>query len=202
MFLKSPPPLILASTSVYRRELLGRLKIPFECRSPGVDEAALPGEAALALVARLARAKADAVASAHTDAVVVGGDQVAVLSRPGQPDIILGKPGTVENCIAQLLQCSGQTLQFVTAVAVVRQAESAATEFLDTTRVSYRTLERDTVERYVRQERPLDCAGGFKGEALGIALCDAIDSNDPTGLIGLPLIRLCAVLRHWGYPLP
>ena len=187
---------------MYRRELLGRLKIPFECRSPGVDETALPGESALALVARLAAAKAAAVAKTHPEACVIGSDQVAVLSIPGRAELILGKPNSVENCIAQLLQCSGRTLQFVTAVAVVRPADCAMAEFLDTTRVTYRTLERDTIERYVMQEQPLDCAGGFKGEALGITLCESIESGDPTGLIGLPLIRLSAVLRSAGFDLP
>jgi septum formation protein len=202
LFLKSPLALVLASTSVYRRELLARTKIPFECRSPGVDETPQAGETALALVARLARAKAGAVATQRPDAWVIGSDQVAVLREATDRDTILGKPGTVANCVDQLLRCSGRTLSFITGVAVARHGDSSLIEFIDTTRVSFRELDRATVERYVASESPLDCAGGFKSEGLGIALCESIDSADPTALIGLPLIRLCALLRTVGFELP
>lgn len=202
MFLKSPPPLILASTSGYRRALLERLKIPFECHAPGVDETPRGGESALALVARLARAKADAVASGRPDAWVIGSDQVAVLDTGEGADTILGKPGSAANCIDQLLRCSGRTLAFVTAVAVIRRAGSFLSEFIDTTRVSFRQLDRAAVERYVAREAPLDCAGGFKSEGLGITLCESIDTSDPTALIGLPLVRLAGVLRQSGFELP
>jgi septum formation protein len=202
LFLKSPPPLILGSTSVYRRELLTRLQIPFESASPGVDETPLPGEGARDLVVRLARLKAQAVAARHPEAWVIGSDQVAVLSDASQHDRILGKPGTAAKCIEQLQACSGRTLDFVTAVAVMHRREAALVEFVDTTRVTYRTLDAATIERYVERESPLDCAGGFKSEALGITLCESIDSSDPTALIGLPLIRLCAVLRDVGFNLP
>ncbi len=211
MFLKSPPPLLLASTSVYRRELLTRLKIPFEWRSPDIGETARPGESALALAARLAREKAQAVALRYPDACVIGSDQVAALqsSAPREPEAggvsaetLLGKPGTVANCIDQLQRCSGRTLSFVTAVAVVRHRDSVLSEFIDTTRVSFRSLDRLTIERYVARESPLDCAGGFKSEGLGITLCESIDGTDPTALIGLPLIRLCEVLRTAGFDLP
>jgi septum formation protein len=202
LFLKSPPSLILASTSVYRRELLARVQIPFDCVAPGADETPCPGERAHALVARLAQAKARAVAVRHPDAWVIGSDQVAVLPDAGQNDSILGKPGSIANCIEQLLKCSGRTLSFITAVAVVRHQDSSLFEFSDTTRVSFRQLDEATVERYVARESPLDCAGGFKSEGLGIALCESIDSADPTALIGLPLIRLCAVLRTVGFDLP
>ncbi len=117
--------------------------------------------------------------------------------------MILGKPGTAARCIEQLRDCSGQTLAFLTAVAVVRaRATSAAFEFVDTTRVTFRVLDRETIERYVARESPLDCAGGFKSEGLGISLCESIESVDPTALIGLPLIRLCGVLREVGFELP
>jgi len=202
LFLKSPPALILASTSVYRRDLLARVKIPFECQSPGVDETRRPGESALELVARLAQAKARAVALQRPDAWVIGSDQVAVLQDGTQPDSILGKPGSVANCIDQLLRCSGRTLSFVTAVAVVRHRDSSLFEFIVSTRVSFRALDKAAVEHYVARESPLDCAGGFKSEGLGITLCESIDSTDPTALIGLPLIRLCAVLRTVGFDLP
>jgi septum formation protein len=201
LFLKSPPRLILASTSVYRRELLSRLQIPFESHSPGVDEARGLDEAALPLVARLARAKAAAVAAQHPDAWVIGSDQVAVV-LDAQQELILGKPGSVANCISQLRHCSGRTLSFVTAVAVRRERDASLFEFIDTTRVSFRVLDQATIERYVARESPLDCAGGFKSEGLGITLCEAIDSADPTALIGLPLIRLCAVLRTAGFEVP
>ncbi len=199
MFLKSPPPLILASTSIYRRELLTRLQIPFESRAPGVEETPLAGESGAALVTRLARAKASAVAARHPDAWVIGSDQAAVLLGTA---LILGKPGSVAACIEQLSQCSGRTLSFFTAVALVRDRDSSAIEFVDTTQVDFRQLDRATIERYVERESPLDCAGGFKSESLGITLCDAIHSEDPTAIIGLPLIRLGAALRSVGFDLP
>jgi septum formation protein len=201
LFLKSEPELILASTSNYRRDLLARLRIPFECRAPGIDETARPGERGDSLVVRLAAAKARAVAVAHPDAWVIGSDQVAVL-EDGPENTILGKPGSVANCIEQLLTCAGRTLAFVTAVAVVRQRDSALTEFIDNTRVVFRPLDRATIERYVDRESPLDCAGGFKSEGLGITLCRSIESTDPTALIGLPLIRLGDMLRAVGFTLP
>jgi septum formation protein len=202
LFLKSPPPLILASTSRYRRELLERLKLPFSCVAPGVDEALLPHETGLALVARLARAKAWAVAAQHPQAWVIGSDQVAVRSDGAGKESILGKPGSAARCIQQLEECSGQTLMFITAVALLKHESGEPQEFIDTTRVRYRTLDRASIERYVEREQPLDCAGGFKSEALGITLCDSIDSADPTGLVGLPLIKLAALLRAVGFELP
>jgi septum formation protein len=202
LFLKSPPSLILASTSVYRRELLARLKMPFECRASGIDESPHVGEGALALVARLARAKAGAVAVGRPDACVIGSDQVAVLDEGERGETVLGKPGSAASCIDQLLRCSGRSLSFVTAVAVVRQADSFLSEFIDTTRVAFRDLDRAAIERYVAREAPLDCAGGFKSEGLGISLCESIDNTDPTALIGLPLVRLAAVLRTLGFEVP
>ena len=200
MFLKSPSCLILASTSIYRRQLLERTRIPFECVSPGVDEARLADEDALALVTRLARAKATAVAVQRPDAWIIGSDQVALLRGNAKFDI-LGKPGTPDRCIEQLQACSGRTLAFITAVAVVHP-DGAVCEFIDTTQVTFRTLDAVAIERYVARESPLDCAGGFKSEGLGITLCKSIDSADPTALIGLPLIRLCTVLRTAGFDLP
>jgi septum formation protein len=200
--LKSPPSLVLASTSAYRRGLLGRLNIPFDCRPPGSDETPRSGETARATVARLAQAKARAVAFHCPDAWVIGGDQLAVTLDDAQRETILGKPGSVANCIEQLHWCSGRTLAFFTAVAVIRHRDAALSEFIDTTRVVLRKFDRPTVERYVALESPLDCAGGFKSEGLGISLCESIDSVDPTALIGLPLIRLCEVLRSVGFDLP
>jgi septum formation protein len=202
LFLKSPPALILASTSTYRRQLLERLRVPFTCSPPGVDEGRRSGEQPLALVVRLARAKASAVALRHPDAWVVGSDQVAVRIDAAHGELILGKPGTEVLCIEQLRGCSGQTLSFLTAVAVVQHNGHFVHEFVDTTQVIFRTLDDAAIARYVTLEAPLDCAGGFKSEGLGITLCESIDSVDPSALIGLPLIRLSSVLRSVGFQLP
>jgi len=153
-------------------------------------------------VARLARAKAVAVALQHPDAWVVGSDQVAIRADASVGELILGKPGTEARCIEQLRGCSGQTLSFVTAVAVVRHAGRSAHEFIDTTRVIFRILDDGDIARYVAREAPLDCAGGFKSEGLGITLCESISGEDPSALIGLPLIQLSKVLRSVGYELP
>jgi septum formation protein len=127
---------------------------------------------------------------------------VAILTEGAQAPAILGKPGTRARCIEQLRSCSGRMVHFLTAVAVVRQVENSAFEFVDTTRVAFRVLDDATIERYVGRESPLDCAGGFRSEGLGISLCESIESVDPSALIGLPLIRLCAILRRIGYELP
>jgi septum formation protein len=189
----------LASTSRYRKELLGRLGLSFSCLAPGVDEAAHPGEAHLDLVARLARAKASAVSVQQPNAWVIGSDQIAALDG-GRTR--LGKPGTAARCQEQLGSCSGRTVEFLTAVAVMRAQDGALIEFTDTTRVLFRVLDQATIERYVAKEQPLDCAGGFKSEGLGISLCESIDSTDPSALIGLPLIRLSAALRTAGFEVP
>jgi septum formation protein len=180
---------------------LERLRTPFTCVAPGVDETRRSGERPLALVVRLALAKASAVALHHPDAWVIGSDQVAV--RTGADgELILGKPGTEGLCIEQLRGSSAQTLSFLTSVAVVQHSGNLLHEFVDTTRVVFRTLDDATIERYVSLETPLDCAGGFKSEGLGITLCESIDSVDPSALIGLPLIRLSSVLRSVGFELP
>lgn len=176
--------------------------MPFSCIAPGVDETRRAGERPHALAVRLARAKANAVALQHPDAWVVGSDQVAVRVETSLEESIFGKPGTEARCIEQLRRCSGRTLSFVTAVAVVRHGSHSAHEFTDTTQVVFRTLDDDTIARYVAREAPLDCAGGFKSEGLGITLCESIDSVDPSALIGLPLIQLCKVLRGVGFELP
>jgi septum formation protein len=203
LFLKSPPQLILASTSKYRRELLLRLGIPFSCAAPNIDESAQAGERASELVKRLARQKALAVAAAHPGAWIIGSDQVAVRVDDADGETILGKPGSAPACIEQLRGCSGRTVTFMTAVAVLPSGlEGNAIEFTDSTRVMFRVLDDATIERYVSREMPLDCAGGFKSEALGITLFESIVSVDPTALIGLPLIRLAAALRTGGFALP
>jgi septum formation protein len=187
------PRLILASTSRYRRELLERLRLPFEILSPEVDETPRAGERPAALAQRLALAKAHAVSALHPEAVVVGSDQVADLD--GEP---LGKPGTHERAVAQLQAMRGRSVVFQTAVAVVRGAGSHVGRALVPVTVRFRPLSDAEIEHYLRTERPYDCAGSAKAETLGIALLDAIESDDPTALIGLPLIRTCALLRAAG----
>ena len=191
------PRLVLASTSRYRRALLERLCVPFESVAPQVDETALHDEAPQALAARLARLKAEAVAAARPGAVVIGSDQVAVRGSEA-----LGKPGSFERCVEQLLQCSGREVEFLTAVFVLDAAGGRSEAFVDRTVVRFRSLARAEIERYVAADSPLDCAGGFKAESLGIALFDRIESADPTGLTGLPLIWLCGALRRAGIQVP
>jgi septum formation protein len=202
LFLQSPPELILASTSSYRRALLARVYASFACEAPGVDETRREHESALALVTRLALGKARAVAARHAEAWVIGSDQVAVLEGSDGKEQVLGKPGTAERCAETLRGCSGAAVAYCTGVAVVRASDGSAHEFVDTTRVKFRELDEATIARYIARESPLDCAGGFKSEGLGISLCEAIESEDPSALIGLPLIRLCSVLRGVGYQIP
>lgn len=187
------PPLILASTSRYRRELLERLRLPFEVVSPQVDETPRPGEAPVALATRLAAAKAAAVAALRPEAVVIGSDQVAELDG-----VAIGKPGTHERAVAQLTRMSGRSLVFQTAVAVVCVARGFERVELASVRVGVRPLQPAEIEHYLRLEQPYDCAGSAKSETLGIALLSAIDSDDPTALVGLPLIRTCELLREAG----
>jgi len=189
----SLPPLILASTSRYRRELLQRLRLPFEVVAPDVDETPLPGEAPAALAQRLALAKAQAVARLRPEAVVIGSDQVADLD--GLP---IGKPGTHARAVAQLQQMRGRRVVFQTAVAVVRADRGYAQGLLAAVAVQFRPLSDAEIQHYLHAEQPYDCAGSAKCETLGIALLDAIDSDDPTALVGLPLIRTCRLLREAG----
>jgi septum formation protein len=190
-------PLVLGSTSRYRRELLQRFGLPFEVLAPDVDETPQAGEAPAALARRLALAKARAVAAQRPEALVIGSDQVADLD--GEP---LGKPGTHERAVAQLRRMSGRTVSFQTALAVVCQASGFERVDLAEVRVVFRRLDDATIERYLRAEQPYDCAGSAKSEGLGIALLDHIDNDDPTALVGLPLIRTARLLREAGLVLP
>lgn len=185
--------LVLGSTSVYRRELLSRLRLPFSVEPPHVDETPLAGEAPAALARRLAAAKAAAVARLHPAAVVIGSDQVADLA--GEP---LGKPGNHANAVAQLQKMSGRTVIFQTALTVMCQESGFAEHDLAPVRVRFRNLERDEIEAYLHAEQPYDCAGSARSEGLGIALLESIESDDPTALVGLPLIRTCRMLRGAG----
>ncbi|HEY6452027.1 MAG TPA: Maf family protein [Steroidobacteraceae bacterium] len=188
--------LILASTSLYRRQLLARLHVAFEVLAPQVDETALPLETPLERAQRLALAKATAVSARRPDATVIGSDQVALCKGE-----LLGKPGGPDICRAQLHWLSASAATFHTAVTVL-QASGAAIHFVDTTTVYFRALSGAEIERYVAADRPFDCAGGFRGEGLGISLFARIVSDDPSALIGLPLIAVGRALRQLGYPVP
>jgi len=187
------PRLILASTSRYRRELLERLRLSFSVEAPGVDETARPGESAAPLALRLAVEKAQAVASRHADAAVIGSDQVAELDG-----VLIGKPHTHERALEQLRTMSGRIVNFHTALAVVQRKRGVELRDLAPVRVRFRELSESEIEHYLRTEQPYDCAASARSEALGIALLASIESDDPTALIGLPLIRTCTMLRAVG----
>ena len=188
--------LILGSTSRYRKELLARLRIPFETAAPDVDETPHSNESPKDLALRLALAKARAVALKYPEAVVIGSDQVADLD--GTP---LGKPGNHTNAILQLQRMRGKTVIFQTALSVVCIATGYERTDLAEVKVKFRNLSDAEIETYLRSEEPYDCAGSAKSEGLGIALLDSIENDDPTALIGLPLIRTCQMLREAGMKL-
>ena len=193
----TPPPfrrpLVLGSTSPYRRELLSRLHLEFQVAAPDVDETPLPGESPHGLAVRLALAKAKSVAARFPDAVVIGSDQVADMD--GEP---LGKPGNHDNAVAQLRRMRGRTVVFQTAVSVVCLATGFEQSDLAPVKVKFRNLTDEEIEAYLLAERPYDCAGSARSEGLGIAILDAIESDDPTALVGLPLIRTCRMIRAAG----
>ncbi|MGC1548374.1 MAG: Maf family nucleotide pyrophosphatase [Rhodanobacter sp.] len=191
------PRLILGSTSRYRAELLRRLLPSFEQRAPGTDESPLPGEAPAARALRLAIAKAEAAATGQHDALVIGSDQVAELD--GQQ---MDKPGTPERARAQLGASSGRIVHFHTALCLLDTRSGQRHTHVDETRVHFRILGADEIARYIEREQPLDCAGSFKCEGLGISLFERIDNEDPSALIGLPLIALTRLLRQAGIALP
>lgn len=186
-------PLVLASTSVYRAQLLARLRLPFEIVAPGIDETASAGEAPPALARRLAAEKARAVSARHPTAIVIGSDQVAEIDGAA-----IGKPGTHERAREQLARFSGREAAFHTAVCVVRGEPALEAAALAVVQVVFRTLTSAEIERYLLAEQPYDCAGSARCEGAGIALLDAIRSDDPTALVGLPLIRTCRLLRAAG----
>lgn len=193
----APRPLILGSTSRYRAALLERFGLPFTARNSAVDETEVPGEAPRGRALRLAEAKAEAVANQFPDAVVIGGDQV-----PAARDTVLHKPGDAAHCREQLRFLSGNAATFYTAVSVHCRATGLRLSHVDTTTVTLRLLSDPEIDRYIERERPFDCAGGFKAEALGITLFERMDSQDPTAIVGLPLIWLADALRTAGYDLP
>ena len=189
--------LILASSSPYRKILLKQLNVPFETHAPNVDESALPGENLQDLVARLAREKGQAIAQHYPTSIVIGSDQLADCN--GQK---VGKPGSEENAIMQLHQFSGQSVHFYTAIAIICIDTSYCFERTVITHVRFRTLEDEEIRRYVTADMPLDCAGSFKSESLGISLLNQMTSDDPTAIVGLPLIALSQGLREAGFHLP
>jgi len=191
------PQLILASTSPWRRALLARLALDFEVVAPEVSEEHLRGESPTDRALRLATAKAQAVSARHREALVLGSDQVGALGGE-----VLDKPGDAPRCREQLLRLSGHTAHFYTACVLLGARAGLHLAHVDTTTVVFRQLSASEIDRYIARERPFDCAGGFRAEALGIALFDCIESQDPTALIGLPLIWLAGALRAAGFQLP
>ncbi len=189
--------LVLASTSPYRRELLGRLGLPFATARPDADESARPGETAEALVARLAELKARSVAEHHPDALVIGSDQVALLDGE-----VIGKPGTPDAARAQLLRASGRSVRFLTGLCLLDVSRERAQVVVEPFTVHFRTLDPAVIDRYLAAEQPYDCAGSFKSEGLGIALFARLEGDDPNSLVGLPLIRLVGLLSEAGVTIP
>ncbi|MDE2195919.1 MAG: septum formation inhibitor Maf [Gammaproteobacteria bacterium] len=189
--------IILASASPHRRMLLQRLGLDFAVSAPEVDETPRPQEGPAALVQRLARAKAGAAAALHPRALLIGADQAAALDGA-----IIGKPGDHVRASAQLRAVAGQTLTFHTGLCVLDGRMGGSREHVDVTRVHFRALGEPEIERYLRTEQPYNCAGSFKSEGLGISLFERIESQDPTALVGLPLIMLCRFLREFGISLP
>lgn len=189
--------LVLASTSPYRRELLQRFGVPFDCVAPQTVEFRRPGERAADMVMRLAREKAAAVAARLDSGLVIGADQCAELQG-----VVLGKPGSFDAAVSQLAAASGHKVRFLTAACVHDAASGSVSEVLDETIVTFRQLQREEIQRYVDREQPLDCAGSFKSEGLGITLFERIDNRDPTALMGLPLVALAGLLRDAGLQLP
>lgn len=191
------PPLLLASSSAYRRELLARLGLPFVCQSPDIDESQRSGETARALVERLAREKALALADSHPAHLIIGSDQVAVLGER-----ILGKPHTFEKAREQLLAASGATVTFLTGLALLNSRTGTCQVDCVPFIVTLRQLDPERIERYLRAEQPYDCAGSFKAEGLGVSLFQSTEGPDATSLIGLPLIRLVDMLLAEGVQIP
>jgi septum formation protein len=189
--------LVLASSSRYRRDALANLGIGFSTDAPEVDEAPRPGEAPEALAMRLALAKAQAVADRHPGALVIGSDQVAHLEGR-----LLGKPGTPARAAEQLRAASGRCVEFLTAVCLVGAPGRAPATHLDRTSVHFRTLTDPEITRYLSADEPWDCAGAFRCERLGIALFDRVNSDDPTALVGIPLIAVARMLRESGLDVP
>ena len=193
----SSPRIVLASSSRYRQDLLDRFLDDYESVSPGVDESAGKGEDPAALATRLARAKAEAASRTSPDALIIGADQLAVLD-----DTVLGKPGDHRRAVEQLLAAAGKTVQFLTAVCVLDPVTRRRYEHVDRTVVRFRQFDRRLADAYLRHDEPYDCAGSFKIEGAGFVLFESVTTDDPTALIGLPMIWLAGTLKELGYLLP
>jgi len=193
----SAPQIVLASASRYRQGLLDRFLSDYETLTPGIDESAQPGENADELARRLARAKAEIVSGTRRDALIIGSDQLAVLD-----DDVLGKPGNHQRAVDQLLAASGKTLRFLTAVCVLDPVTRTRYEHVDETTVRFRQFDRRLADAYLRHDEPYDCAGSFKIEGAGFVLFESVNTDDPTALIGLPMIWLAGTLKELGYLLP
>lgn len=191
-------PLVLASSSPYRRELLAKLGLPFTHASPDIDETPVAGESPHKLVVRLACAKAQALANRQPNSLIIGSDQVAI-DAEGNP---LGKPHTADKAVQQLLSLSGQRVTFVTGLCLLNSKTQHQQSLCEAFDVQFRDLDQSQIERYVKREKPLDCAGSFKSEGLGITLFDALEGRDPNTLVGLPLIALVALLAKEGIDVP
>lgn len=194
---QAPLPLLLASSSIYRKELLSRLDLAFETANPDLDETPLPGESAAQTSRRLAEAKARALASRFPGHLIIGSDQVALLDGTQ-----LGKPGSHERAVAQLQQMRGHSIEFHTALCLLNATSGRVQLHVDITRVTMRNYNDAEIERYLRREQPYHCAGSAKTEGLGITLIAAIENRDPTAIIGLPLIELVSMLKNEGVTLP
>ena len=190
----SSPPIVLASSSSYRRGLLDRFLNDYECVSPGVDESAFDAAGPEQLASLLARKKAEAVSSKHRNALIIGADQLAVID-----DRVLGKPGDHQHAVEQLLAASGKSVRFLTAVCILDPVSRKRLEHTDTTTVRFRNFDRRLAETYLRHDRPYDCAGSFKLEGAGFVLFESVSTDDPTALIGLPMIWLSGRLQELGY---
>ena len=190
-------PLILASSSPYRKELLQRLHIEFECISPDIDESSLENEQPGAYVQRLAIEKAAEIGKSYPNSLIIGSDQCCVNNN-----IILGKPRDRDNAIEQLSAASGKCIEFLTGVSIQHPQSGWHQEWMDTFTVEFRELTLDEIKRYLDAEQPFNCAGSFKSEKLGISLCQSMRGDDPTALIGLPLIRVAQCLREFGLQVP
>ena len=195
--MKDQPPLILASSSVYRKELLERLRIPFTCLSPNIDESVLPEESTDDLIERLSHQKAQVIAELQPNAWIIASDQVADFN--GQA---IGKPGTHEKALAQLKMMQGKTVVFKTGLCLMHHESQRSAYICIPTKVSFHDLDDAVLENYLHAEKPYDCAGSAKSEGLGISLLSKVKSDDPTALIGLPLIALSGLLRSVGYSIP
>jgi MAF protein len=189
--------LILASTSVFRKTVLEKLRLPFTCQAPATDETPHNGEPAEALVRRLAQEKAESISANNPDSLIIGSDQVAVLNNN-----IIGKPLNHERATSQLRACSGKTVTFYTGLCLHDTAANHSEVICDLFRVHFRVLSDAQIERYLLQERPYQCAGSFKSEGLGISLFNKLEGHDPNTLVGLPLIRLIELLEHQGIEIP